>query len=92
MTATSAPHRIHFNRIAGHATYRGIRVHSESPIYAILRVLADRGFRGPADFIDERGTWCMSSPDIRASARRYRPTGAEAAEKRAEREGKEAAA
>ena len=79
-------HLIHFDRIEGHATYRGIRVRSGTPIYDIIRVLADRGWRGPADFIDERGMRCMASPDIRASARRYRPTEAEAAEKRAERE------
>jgi hypothetical protein len=77
--------RVDFDRSAATASAVGMVWRSPEgaePIYPLARLLADRGFRGPAIFYDERGMACITVRCIAAMARRYAPNEADKAAKR----------
>lgn len=85
-------YQIHFNRMAEHATYQGIRCHGSDPYFDICRQLTDRGWwDDAATFIDERGMACLTVRSIHSCARRYRPNEADRAAKAARIEARKAA-
>jgi hypothetical protein len=63
--------RVDFDRSAATASAVGMVWRSPEgaePIYPLARLLADRGFRGPAIFYDERGMACITVRCIAAMA------------------------
>lgn len=89
---------IHFDRVAGTATYPGFdgwggdfRATGSDAYFDVVRALVDAGEPdGPATFVDERGLACMTVRSIRSCARRYRPNAHELAERKARAEAKRA--
>jgi hypothetical protein len=73
---------IHFHRLDDWATAHGIVAREPDAFFGLCRILADRGWHGPAVGIDERGMRCWTVGNIATCARRYRPNADDLAAKR----------
>lgn len=76
--------RVDFNRALGTATCDGLIAWGSDAYFDICRMAVERGDAdGPAVFVDERGMACIVVQSVHSCARRYRPTEAEAAARKA---------